>query len=73
MVPKKKKRKEKGGRKKWMWKTEQKSNIWPGQRMTGGQTDLGYESSFPGIRQFGTVVKQMSSETRAPRFVSPLT
>lgn len=56
-----------------MWKTEQKSNIWPGQRITGGQTDLGYESSFPGIRQFGTVVKQMSSETRAPRFVSPLT
>lgn len=32
------------------------------------QTDLGYRSSSPGIRQFGIVLKQASFETRVPRF-----
>lgn len=50
---------------------EQKSNIWPGQRIIWDQTNWGYESSTLGIRRFGTGVRQAGSETRVPRFDSP--
>lgn len=49
---------------------EQKSNIWPRQRIIWGQSDGGYKSSTLGVRGLGTGVKQASSETEVPRLDS---